>query len=138
MNARRNGSAPRASRNRQTGNRGAKGEADVPSGSAAVVSKRDGVGMCYPVRQRGAPFCGRETTRLQFEITSGKFGQRGCPEQRPAVRGRQGKCLMGRPCLGNGARLHATDRGSATGAIPHGSVLAEPMGDRADGAAGDG
>jgi hypothetical protein len=51
MNARRGGSAPRASKNRQTGNRGARGEAGVPSGSAAVVVEWDGVAMCYPVRQ---------------------------------------------------------------------------------------
>ena len=70
-------------RTARLGNRGARGEAGVPSGSAAVVVEWDGVAMCYPVRQRWAPLCGRETTRSRFEITSEKFGQRGCPKQKP-------------------------------------------------------
>ena len=85
MNARRGGSAPRASKNRQTGNRGARGEAGVPSGSAAVVVEWDGVAMCYPVRQRWAPPCGRETTRSRFEITSEKFWAAWLSQTKPFV-----------------------------------------------------
>ena len=85
MNARRGGSAPRASKNRQTGNRGARGEAGVPSESAAVVVEWDGVAMCYPVRQRRAPPCGRETTRSRFEITSEKFWAAWLSQTKPFV-----------------------------------------------------
>ena len=81
MNPSRGGSAPTASKSRQIGICGAGGEAGGLSGNAAVVGGWEGVGMCYPAPARGAP-CGRETTRSRFEITSGKFGQRGCPVQK--------------------------------------------------------
>ena len=143
MNASRGGSAARASKNRQMGNvvRKARRGGRAKRECRRRQSNGMGVGMCCPVRQRGAPPCGRETTRSRIEITSGKFGQRGCPKQKPPARGgRQGKCLMRRPCLGNGARLHRYQiAGSAVRTpSPRASVFAEPMGDRADGAAGDG
>jgi len=87
MNARRGGRAARVSKNRQTGNRGARGEAGMPSGCAAVVVAWDGVAMCYPVRQRWAPPCGRETTRSRSGVTAVLLlPQR---KSRPSAYGRQ-------------------------------------------------
>ena len=68
MKANRNGSAATASRKRQIGKRGAECEAGVPSGSAAVVSKRDG--RTHIVVLGAGPSCGRETTRLRFGVTA--------------------------------------------------------------------
>ena len=106
MNASRNGSAARASRNRKIGNRGAGGEAGVPSGSAAVVVEWDGVAnvlSCAPAM--GATLRPRNYSLL-VRNNQRKFGQRGCPKQKPpdaharqvgrpfaaAAKGRGGQC----------------------------------------------
>ena len=70
MNARRGGSAARASKNRQTENRGAGGEAGQ-AGVPPSSSNGMGVAMCCPVRERWAPPCGGETTRFAVGSYSG-------------------------------------------------------------------
>ena len=69
MNARRGGSAARASKNRQTENRGAGGEAGQ-AGVPPSSSNGMGVAMCCPVRERWAPPCGGETTRSRSGVTA--------------------------------------------------------------------
>jgi hypothetical protein len=134
MNARRGGSAPRASKNRQTWNRGARGEAGVPSGSAAVVVEWDGVAMCYPVRQRGAATLRSRNYSLavrnnQRKVWTAWLSQTKAARVRRAAREMSDK---GRPCLGMTPAYTATQiAGSAVRTTsPRASVFAEPMGDR--------
>ena len=89
-NARRGGSALRASKNRQ--NREA--WCGVPSGSAAVVSEWDGRRQLV-LRQQGTPSCGLETTRSLLAVTAA--GSVVIPDKAPLHAGGKGDVLMGRP-----------------------------------------
>ena len=103
MNARRGGSAARASKNRQIGNRGAGGEAGRPSGSAAVVVEWDGrshVLSCAPamgatLRSRNYSLAVRNNQR---KVWAAWLSQTKAARVRRAAREMSDK---GRPCLGN-------------------------------------
>ena len=114
MNASRNGSAARANRKRQIRKRRAGGASGGRARRACRRRQQMGwaYAYCCPVRQRGAPPCGRETTRFRSEVTGNFGGIVVCRESRPINLGRQFvwgvTSKKGRPSMRpSGARLKA-------------------------------